>query len=220
MIDYSQKPSQFELFPGESSGLASIGKPRSPLKDLTISPENIIVWTIVLVMTFVLAFSFGVERGKGIKPGNLTAEKTAEKINFEDKQQDAIIVAPASAGKAPLKVKDKIVVSKDSSSKAGAVQSATKVTKEQAAKKDVKATATKDKQSTDGHYTIQVASFKLKDRATQEAKQLEKIGHEIFVLSKGSYSVVCVGKFEEKKQADKLSQKLKGRYRDLVLRRL
>ena len=199
MIDYSQKPSQFELFPGESAGSVSIGKPRSPLRDLAISPENMIVWTILLVMTFVLAFSFGVERGKGIQPVTLTEEK----INLEDKGQNAIIGPPASAER--VKIKDKIIVSKESKQD--------KSSQKKGIKKE-------DKQLPQGHYTIQVASFKLKDRATQEARQLEKTGHQIFVLSKGSYSIVCVGKFEQKEQADKLSQKLKGRYRDLMLRRL
>ena len=212
MIDYSQKPSQIELFPSDLTGPALIGKPRQALKDLTVSPENMIVWAIVLVMVFVLAFSSGVERGKKAPSVALTEEK----INFEDKGQNAIIV-PSATATDKVKAKDKSVVSKASS-----IVSEKNVKEEKASpKKDSKVLKVKEsKELAQGSYTVQVASFKVKDRATQEAKQLEKIGHQIFVLSKGSYSIVCVGKFEQKEQADKLSKKLKGRYRDLVLRRL
>ena len=201
MNTLSAKPSQFELFPSESIPFAA-AKPRSALKDLIISPENIIVGLIVLVMTFVLAYSFGVERGKKV----ILSDSGGEKIKFEEQAPNVIITAPATEKKILRQgeANNEIVVSQEKAQP----------------KKEEKAPAIQQKLPAKGLYTIQVASFKLKDHANKEAKQLEKTGQEIFVLSKGEYSIVCVGKFEVKDQADKISKKLKSRYRDLVIRRM
>ena len=70
-------------------------------------------------------------------------------------------------------------------------------------------------------FTIQVASFKLRKNAQREADHLKSIGHEdAFVIPKGSYSIVCVGKFAQKVEAKKFSSKLSNRYNDFLVRRL
>jgi len=44
--------------------------------------------------------------------------------------------------------------------------------------------------------------------------------HKDFVLPKGSYSIVCVGKFILKNDAARYSRKLKKKYNDCLVRRL
>ena len=69
-------------------------------------------------------------------------------------------------------------------------------------------------------YTIQVASFKQEKEAQDLAKKLETKGHKTFVLPKGAYLIVCVGRFAGKNEAESYSGKIKDRYSDYVIRRL
>lgn len=69
-------------------------------------------------------------------------------------------------------------------------------------------------------YTIQVASFKQKSFAQKEATLLQQKGFDIFVVPKGGHSIVCVGKFIEKKEAQTFASKIPRKYKDYVIRRL
>ncbi len=69
-------------------------------------------------------------------------------------------------------------------------------------------------------YTIQVASYKTKTHAQKEAQNLTKKGMSALVLSKGPYTILCVGNFSDKVTAKSLLLELKKRYRDCFIRRL
>ena len=62
-----KRQSQFELFPGASKNKPETGKPAYLTKDLTLSLENTIVLCIIFVMSLVLFFSFGVEKGRRVQ---------------------------------------------------------------------------------------------------------------------------------------------------------
>lgn len=70
------------------------------------------------------------------------------------------------------------------------------------------------------NYTIQLASYKTKAHAEQEAERLRKKGISPLVLSKGAYTVLCVGNFPDEKSAKSLLPELKKRYQDCFIRRL
>lgn len=70
------------------------------------------------------------------------------------------------------------------------------------------------------NYTIQVASYRTKTHAEKEAGALKKKGFSPFVLSKGEFSVVCVGNFPKQGSAKSLLTELKKQYRDCYVRRL
>lgn len=70
------------------------------------------------------------------------------------------------------------------------------------------------------NYTIQVASFKTPELAQKEAEALKKKGFDTLLLSKGEYTIVCVGNFSNKQKATILLTELKKRYRDCFIRRL
>jgi hypothetical protein len=74
---------------------------------------------------------------------------------------------------------------------------------------------------TEDLYTIQVASFKLGSKyADKEMSNLKSSGHETFILPKGNFSIVCIGKFKGKAEAQQFSKKLKSKYNDCLVRRL
>ena len=69
-------------------------------------------------------------------------------------------------------------------------------------------------------HTVQVASFKEKERAQREADTLVKGGYDAFIAPKGSYYIVCVGKFAESQQARTLHNGLRKKYADCYIRSL
>ncbi len=195
-----KKQSQFELFPGTSKSSPEMGKQAHLTKDLTLSLENIIVLCIIFVMSLVLFFSFGVEKGKWVAGASYESRlaKENEKIASNPAGSDA----KAKQGERvvfPVDIPEDLI--KDSDPDSG------------------KPLRINDEQG--DLFTIQVASFKLRKNAQREADRLKGNGHEdAFVLPKGSYTIVCVGKFSQKADAEKFSSKLPSRYNDSLVRRL
>ena len=177
------------------------------LKDLTLSVENIIVLAIVLVMVFVVFFSYGVEQGKKkrIVENVVSVPQAAEQKHVDLLSKEI---------KPPV---EKTLIVEDTETETTAdkfekTMSLDVFSEEEPVEK-------KEEIIEDG-YTIQVASFKLEKNARKEALRLKNKGHDTFVLPKGDYSIVCVGKFVKKVQAQEFSHKLKDRYHDLLVRRL
>jgi len=71
-----------------------------------------------------------------------------------------------------------------------------------------------------GSFTIQVAAFKNKPLALQEAKRLSKEGLSPMVFAKGDYIVLCVGKFSNQESAQPLLIQLQRTYAGCRIRRL
>ncbi|MBI5150515.1 MAG: SPOR domain-containing protein [Candidatus Omnitrophica bacterium] len=186
---------QFELFPFSQGRPAAIARPRYLSKDLTLSVENTIVLCIIFIMTVVLFFSFGVERGKRIVKSSLAQAVEAPAKSPVAAAANVQIPAPAVVEKA---IKPGMSPGKLAPADAQA--------------------APQKKES--GAFTIQVASFKDRDSARKEAKVLKQKGYQIFVLPKGSHSIVCVGKFVLRDEAREFSNNLKSRYNDCLVRRL
>jgi cell division protein FtsN len=69
-------------------------------------------------------------------------------------------------------------------------------------------------------FIIQLASYKSKSLAQKELDLLKKKGFAPLILSKGSYSVLCVGNFSNKEGAKSMMPELKKRYNDCYIRRL
>lgn len=69
-------------------------------------------------------------------------------------------------------------------------------------------------------YTIQVASYQTKKYAQKEAEAIRKKGLSSFVLSKGAFSVLCVGNFSSQEAAKTLLAELRKQYKGCVIRRL
>ena len=200
-----KRQSQFELFPRPSK--SSSGGFRTPrlTKDLTLSLENSIVLCIIFVMALVLFFSFGVERGKRIALRSDTDSEEGKIIhtvrddNAQKPEQPVPVAGQEERVVFPVNVPEEIREEQDPA---------------------VKPPLEKN-QEQEKLFTIQVASFKLEKYANQEADRLRKSGHsDTFVMPKGDYSIVCVGKFMQRDEAKKFSSKLRKRYNDCLVRRL
>ncbi len=204
-MSHFQNQSQFELFPQSKNNPQEPEKKRFLLRDLTFPIENIIVILIIVVMGFVLAFSYGVEKGK------MTDFSTAEASKNNDAKltENAIIEPPTET-----KIQ---VVEKDS---ARSNSASSKVKEEKIEVLKIPAIEEIEEDVPLNNYTIQVASFKREVNARKEALTLKKKGYESHVVPKGSHSIVCVGKFIAKLEAERFSSKLKNKYKDCLVRRL
>ncbi len=186
-MDYKQQ-TQFEFFPKVIDD-QSRPKFQLALKDLTLSPERIIVISIFAVMVIVFSFALGLEKGKRIAALSLNQQGIGARAKFTEVPAKGHLQPKASTQTAP--------------------SGRTPVNNAAPQPLMVKPS-----------YTIQVASFKSSKNAYDEAKTLEQKGYQTLVLPKGSYSIVCVGKFVEETQAKQFVNKLKNKYKDCVIRRL
>jgi hypothetical protein len=71
-----------------------------------------------------------------------------------------------------------------------------------------------------GGFTIQVATFKNKQLALQQAKFLLRGGLTPMVFAKGNYIILCVGKFSNQESAQSLLIQLQRTYAGCRIRRL
>ncbi|MDD5282045.1 MAG: SPOR domain-containing protein [Candidatus Omnitrophica bacterium] len=69
-------------------------------------------------------------------------------------------------------------------------------------------------------YTIQVAAFKNRNLALRQAQLLEREGLLPLVFVKGSYIILCVGKFPNQESAQPLLIQLQRTYAGCRIRRL
>ncbi|MFZ2357461.1 MAG: SPOR domain-containing protein [Candidatus Omnitrophota bacterium] len=149
--------------------------------------EKIILVIIVFIITGVVSFSFGVEKGKSI---------AASRFN----------------SRLDMAINSKVQ---------GTVQAASQQTaspQAQVLTLDEKSSLRPQEET--GNYTIQVASYQTKKGAQKEAEIIKKKGLSVSVLSKGAYSILCVGNFKDKQKAKLVLVELKKRYRDCFIRRL
>jgi len=70
------------------------------------------------------------------------------------------------------------------------------------------------------NYTIQVASISNSKNVGKELSKLRSKGYTAFSLTKGKYTVICVGRFNARKDAQINLVKMKNSYPDCQIRRL
>ena len=167
---------QLELF----SGLGQAGQ-GSGLKSNTFlgyirGYERIIILAIGFIITAVVSFSLGVEKGR-----RLALKSTASRFDIALSSK----VIPAQKPEA------------------GYLQD--------------KPRAINPSQE---NYTIQLASYQNKAFAQRQAGILKKKGLTTLVISKGSYTILCVGSFHNQETAKPLLSQLRKKYQDSFIRRL
>ena len=196
------RQSQFELFP--NTGGSEIPQPKARLfsSSLNLSMENVMVVGVAVIMSMVLSFSFGVEKGK-----RTTRLQTAVMPDVSQPEQ-AVTAPMADSGKKTAPV-------------AGDVSPAPSDTPETGTGVLAALPPGGTEKNVDKVYTIQVASFKREEQAQRLATTLQQKGYDAaMVVPKGSYSIVCVGKFSNHTEAKDFSRKLKKDYKDLLVRSL
>ena len=69
-------------------------------------------------------------------------------------------------------------------------------------------------------FTVQVASYAKEETAKVHAERLKAQGNDAFVLKKGDYYIICVGKFTDKQSVDTQMKKLRKSYNDCIVRKI
>lgn len=181
---------QLELF-NPGRGTNQAAKPLSrALLDYLWSYERTILLIICFIVVGVISFSFGVERGKRTTP----VKSAPVVITSGQLAVNKVPVRPLE----PPRVAAAVVK---------AAPSAVIAPKAAAA-------------ISGSGYTIQVASYQTKKYAQKEAEAIRKKGLSSFVLSKGAFSVLCVGNFSSQEAAKTLLAELRKQYKGCVIRRL
>ncbi len=187
--------SQLELFshqPGHSEPRSALAG--SILRRIRIY-EKAILLAIGFIITAVVAFSLGIEKGKGsaVLKSDVRSDITGKKqplaqssrLNFIPRQEQAT-----------LERKPQAVISKPES------------------------TIPQKPGEKPQNYTIQLASYKSASYAQKEAEALKKRGLGPVIVSKGKYTVLCVGNFSDKENARSLLLELEKQYHGCFIRRI
>lgn len=177
--------SQMELFSQMKEGGAGNTPSTNPFLSFILSYEKTMLVIIGFIITGVICFCVGVEKGKKLA---MLESRPA----FKQPQ----LSAPMQA----------------------APRQTTQNTTPQEEKTPAPSQATT--QDSDDNYTIQVASYQSKVYANKQASALQKKGLAAHVRSKGSYSILCIGKFNSKEKAKSVLAELKKSYGDCYIRRL
>ncbi len=216
-MNVNYKQSQFELFPTAGDSATKVNRPLFLFSSVTLSLENIVVTSIIGVLILALSFSIGVERGKRIAASSrfsLPSAQSQTVSQFEEKNKTATstVTRPVAAPKpvSPLIPQGGVVdLAKANSQKAAIVKNSSSTPQ------PVQAL-----QAGGSPYTVQVASFASAEYARKEAASLGKKGFDNFIISKGKYVIVCVGKFSKKEEANVALSRLQKTYKDCMIRRL
>lgn len=208
------RQSQFELFP-DSPG-QPMKKERSYVfgRSFEFSLENMVIGGVVFLMVLVVAFSFGIERGKRIVKAD-GARESLNRLKPEPKADPQVKTAVADEDKEVLAASLLENPSKESYALQEVAHDILEEETISIPEKSVDKTA-----SLETIHTIQVASFKQLNRAELEASDLKKLNYDAFTAKKGTYYIVCVGRFAERQQANELLKPLRKRYSDCYVRRL
>ena len=229
LMNIHHKQSQFELFPGSASpAMARTAGPRLLASNITLSVENMVVSGICIFMAMILFFSMGVERGKRIVFKNTDTFHKFSKTTVQppaalstSNTAQALPRSPAALNQKTKKIQStQPAVIKSPVPAMPARQASVVPPPQKVIIDNLAASAQNNFSVSEGAYTIQVASFKKEEYANQEASSLRKKGYQIFVISKGNYSIVCVGKFSQERQAQLTLGHLKRKYKDSLIRRL
>lgn len=187
-------------------GTQSLTNPTAPKTDFlqryrfSLRLDQAVVMLIVLLVVYVLVFSFGVEKGKRFAMAELKAERAKRQKMMEEFQAKFFLEAhpeplPAvPAGLLPV----------------SATTASGQPAENEAASEVRVLSATGADSVPKGKYTIQIITFKSKQAAEKEIKRLAGIGQQGFILPKGKYLHVCIAAFNSAKKASEVLGELKA----------
>ncbi len=219
------KQSQFEFFPSTANSNDHPDRPNYLYSSLIISIENLIVFSIVILMAFIFSFSIGVEKGKSFASTkiNLLSQPQEKSVSTEKEQpQESSVYLQDKK----IKTSEKVRNSKTNQRSLPVhQQSVLPHPPQQRQQRNPVITQvminTRDLiKLPEDIYTVQVASFLREEHAQKEAMDLRKLGLPSLIVPKGSYSIVCVGQFSRKEDASLHMNNLKKKYKDCLVRRL
>ncbi|MFA5168205.1 MAG: SPOR domain-containing protein [Candidatus Omnitrophota bacterium] len=157
---------------------------------VTLRLDQTIGLTLVLLVIYVLTFSWGVEKGKKSSyEGQVIRSVSAEVLSSEASQ--AVV---ASVVKTPsMATIDESVPKEVPIAVAELPKPVAKVMKP------------------DGKYTIQHVTYITQSAADREIQKLAKMGYSSFVIPSGKHLQVCIATFQSRQDASQLLKQLRGR---------
>ncbi len=187
---------QLELFSQAKDGGFEKNAVSGGLLNYIRGYEKIILILIGFIITAVISFCLGVEKGRRLAVRNA------------DSHLDMAVVQPVP--QIPVRtVSQKLI------------QPAPEIQTENIKPIQNQDNTIKPKQNQGmGSYTIQIATYQTRANAQKEAEILKKKGLSPLVLSKNAHTVLCVGKFLDKQAARTTLAELKKKYKDCFIRRL
>lgn len=185
-------------------------QPRYMAAQISLSLENLVILSIVAIMVVIFSFAMGIERGRRLA---LSVPEQSEASHAN--------VAVVKNGKDAVKADVKALPVESQKIKAVTLSSQTMVKGKPAGNAAVAPVSAGMTAAGSGAYTVQVATYKNERPAQRAADLLKQKGFkDVYVLPKGSYTIVCVGNFQRKEDSSDTRRQLKGLYRDSLVRRL
>ncbi|MFA5373390.1 MAG: SPOR domain-containing protein [Candidatus Omnitrophota bacterium] len=199
--------SQLELFSQGEDRSVSRSELPGALRGYLRHFEKAILSVIVFLITAIVAFCLGVEKGK-------KATDFSGGLQFDTASNRRGSISVPAIQPIPSQRRSVVLVS----AAAMAAGNAARDKKKSPVATTVKGAAPADKGG--AGFTIQVATYVTRSSAQNESAKLEKRGFAPVIVSKGGYNIICVGSFTKKEMAKSLLSKLRQNYRDCYIRRL
>lgn len=157
--------------------------------------DQILGIALVLLVFYVLVFSWGVDRGKRSAFESHALKTVAASIAPE--------ISSATVAVAKVAEKEPSVIAPNSSDSIGKVPQEVPIPSSELPKP----VASVNKPS--GKYTIQHVTYVAQSVADREIQKLLKKGHHSFIIPSGRYLQVCIDSFETRQEAIKILRQLR-----------
>ncbi len=185
---------QTELFdlplPRTLSEDAPVSKPSLLEKTfITLRLDQAIGLTLVLLVIYVLTFSWGVEKGKKYSSGSQGIRPVSSEVSALQTSQAVV----ASVVKTPLLAMSDETVPKE-----------VRITVAELPKPVAKV------MKPDGKYTIQHVTYINQSAADREIQKLAQRGYSSFVIPSGKHLQVCIAAFQSRQDASQILKQLRG----------
>jgi len=181
----------FEEFKKPKRGMEKLRERYIPTKRLfvTVSIENLVLFSIMIILAAVLSFSLGVERGRRIIGKHVVIP--AIEVSATNSEPDAPLTNEESKG-AVFEEPALTTIAQEAEvfSSGGAILK----------------------------YTIQTIAFRKEEVARREKEALEGEGFSVFIIPGNNFFQVCVGRYSTTEKAKADLPRLKEKYDDCFVR--
>lgn len=189
---------QSELFELSSSRVSEDAARLKPTfierTSFTLRLDQTISLVIVLMVFYVLTFTWGVERGKRLILEGQTVKPSAAAAETVVIPERPVVKAGAGV---PVSADVPVSIS-ELPRPVAAVNTAPKSEMNKLGNKPV------------GKYTIQYVTYVTQSAADREVRRIAKLGHSSFVVPTGKHFLVCIEAFQTRQEASKLLKQLKA----------
>jgi cell division protein FtsN len=160
---------------------------------VTLRLDQAIGLTLVLLVIYVLTFSWGVEKGKKSSHESQVIRPASSEVVTEAAPLESAPAVIASVTKTPpMAMVDESVPKEVPITVAELPKPVAKVTKP------------------DGKFTIQHVTYITQSAADREIQKLAKKGYSSFVIPSGKHLQVCIASFQSRQDASQLLRQLRG----------